>query len=101
MNIHQKTQYARLTIIAAVLFMAIQPAHAQGQVRLSPGRADAPYLECIRNRTAALIRQGDSRALRSVEATRQGYQYGIGPPKYARAYKSMLRENERVCEKAR
>jgi hypothetical protein len=28
MNIHQKTQYARLTIIAALMFMALRPAQA-------------------------------------------------------------------------
>jgi hypothetical protein len=30
MNIHQKTQLARLTVIAALVFMALQPAQAQG-----------------------------------------------------------------------
>jgi hypothetical protein len=28
MNLHRKTQFARLTIIAALVFMALRPAHA-------------------------------------------------------------------------
>ena len=34
MNIHQKTQYARLTIIAALMFMALRPASAGMQGNL-------------------------------------------------------------------
>jgi hypothetical protein len=67
-----------------------------GAQRAARGRADAPYLACIRNRTAALIRRGDPRALRSAETTRQRGS-AIGTP----AFQSMLRENERACGKAR
>jgi hypothetical protein len=113
-----------------MLFMALHPAHAQrcpagadafmnclpldhrtggpGEISIQQRRfaqshrnTGNRYLNCIHNRTTALIRRGDPRALRSVEATRSGYRYGIGPPEYARAYQSMLRENERACGKSR
>jgi hypothetical protein len=78
-------------IATAIAFYAItNPAHAQHR------NTGNRYLDCIYNRTADLISRGDARAVRSVEATRRGHMYGIGPPEYARAYHSMLRENERA-----
>jgi hypothetical protein len=100
-----------------MLFMALGPAQAQRrcpagqdqflnclsmnpQMRASQEqwarggaqRAGNRYLDCIRNRTADKIRQGDRRALASVEETRRRGS-AIGTP----AFQSLLRENERAC----
>src|SRR5262249_37329868 len=71
-----------------------QLQRAQAYVRQGPYRNDPAYLACIRSRTTAAIKRGDSRALRSVEETRRNGT-AIGTP----AFQSLLRENERGCSR--